>query len=149
MPYKRIRFLTIYALCLLLTACNSPALSSSQPGDSTNAAQPLSNKVITLEMNGQTIEVQVGDVFQVSLATIPVEDFNWEPDSLDTNILEQQGAAVYQKGQDADDAGGNVVLTFKAVGTGSTALNLIYTQPRENNPKALFTNSFGVTIIVK
>lgn len=145
MFHLKIHSLSLCSLCFLLAACST---STAFPQYLDNTQTP-SVQVITLEMNGQTIEVHEGDTFQVSLATIPVAGFNWEPDSLDTSILEQQEQAIYQKGQDANDAGGNVVLTFKALGAGSTALNLIYTQPRENNPKALFTNSFGLTVIVK
>jgi predicted secreted protein len=132
------------AIAVLLVSCGSSPTSESSSDKNVAPAQ-----VITLKMNGQTIEVNEGDTFQISIPTIPAQGFNWEPETLDSNILEQQGDALYQQNQGADEAGGNVILTFKAVGKGTTPLTLIYTQSRVNNPNAMYTQSFGVTINVK
>ncbi len=138
-------------LCLGLAACGAKPVEKVAVGDSpTESESEMSdltpNQVITFDMNGKTIEVNEGDIIQVSIPTLPVEGFDWVPVDLDTSILEQMGSSMLNQG--TNDSSSDVILFFKAVGKGSASLSLIYSQDTKTNPNAMYTKSFGVTINV-
>jgi hypothetical protein len=140
-------------LCLGLAACGAKPVEKVTVGDNpTESESEMSdltpNQVITFDMNGKTIEVNEGDIIQVSIPTLPVEGFDWVPVDLDTSILEQMGSSISKQKQGANDSGSDVILFFKAVGKGSASLSLIYSQDTKTNPNAMYTKSFGVTINV-
>jgi predicted secreted protein len=64
---------------------------------------------------------------------------------LDTNILIQEGSAVYTEDSSPNSAGGIVTLIFNAVGAGQTNLNLLYVNPTSS----LSSDSFGMLVEVK
>ncbi|MEA5078522.1 MAG: protease inhibitor I42 family protein [Anaerolineaceae bacterium] len=138
-------------LCLGLAACGTKPVEKVAVGDNpTESESEMSdltpNQVITFDMNGKTIEVNEGDIIQVSIPTLPVEGFDWVPTDLDTSILEQMGPSILKQG--TNDSSSDVILFFKAVGKGSASLSLIYSQDTKTNPNAMYTKSFGVTINV-
>ena len=165
------------ALLVGLAACGSkPAANNSVPGgagsgpDMLNTVKPGETTplpshavtlvagvataagnglVITPKIQGQSFLLKVGDTFSVQIPTIPTEGFTWEAQDLDTTILTQLGAPVFTADSTTAGAGGIVTINFKVVGPGTTALNLIYTQPSINGAPSLYTNSFGVTIEAK
>jgi predicted secreted protein/predicted small secreted protein len=140
--------------CLLLSACGGTgagipqdmtgtALSATVGGTAENAL------VITPGIKGNSVSLKVGDTFEIQIPTIPTAGFNWEAKDLDTTILTQVGDAVFKADSDPAGAGGIVTLKFKAVGTGTTTLNLFYTQPVENGVPSLYKDTFGMTVEVK
>ncbi|MPN16133.1 hypothetical protein SDC9_163471 [bioreactor metagenome] len=137
--------------CLGLAACGAKPVEKVTIGDNpTESESELSdltpNQVITFDMNGKTIEVNEGDIIQVSIPTLPVDGFDWVPVDLDTSILEQMGPSILKQG--TNDSSSDVILFFKAVGKGSASLSLIYSQDTKTNPNAMYTKSFAVTINV-
>ena len=172
------RLVIITAACLFLAACGvkpsaaPPALSTEKSAnptiESTPAQKPLNTPgvngatisptagitqektlVITRDMNGKSFSLKVGDTFEIQLATIPMDGFEWTPKDLDTTILIQEGQAVYKADTSPNSAGGIVTLRFKVVGAGKTHLTLLYQHPAENGLPALYNNSFGVNLEVK
>jgi predicted secreted protein len=121
-------------VCLLLTAC----------GGSVPATQGKT-VVITPAIKGNSASINIGDTLEIQIPTIPTEGFEWVVEDLDTNILVQEGGAVYAEDISPDSAGGIVTLVFKAVGEGNTTLNLLYV----NSASSISSKSFGMTIEVK
>jgi predicted secreted protein len=167
----------ITAACLVLSACAveppvitpvvhekpaSPSVGSTQEKglvnpptingatiSPTKGVTQVKALVITQDMNGKTVSLQVGDTFEIHLATIPVVGFEWTAKNLDTAILLQEGNPVYQAGSASNTVGGIVTLRFKVVGAGKTHLTLLYLHPAENGVPSLYNKSFGVNFEVK
>lgn len=133
----------------LLTACGQNATPTPQNPNPTAGITPVQTLVITQDMNGKTFNLKVGDTFEIQMPTIPTPGYQWEPKDLDKIILVQVGDTLYTVGTSPNEAGGIVKLDFKAVGTGTTSLHLIYTQSTTAGTPALNSQSFGVTIEVK
>ena len=146
----------IAVVCLFLAGCGTAAQSTTSPtlefAPTTTpivAAGAGNTSVITPDMKDKTLNLKVGDTFEVQIPTIPTAGMNWEAQDLDTTILSQLGDPVYTADTAPNSAGGIVAIKFKVVGAGTTPLNLIYAAPAQNGLPSLSNNSFGVTIIAK
>jgi len=142
--YKFIQSLSLMtaAVCLLLTACGGIA-----PGNEEN---PLGKTlVITPAIKGNSASLNVGDTLEIQIPTIPTAGFEWEVQNLDTDILLQEGSAVYTEDTAPNSAGGIVTLRFKAVGIGETHLSLLYVNSPSDETPALSMRSFGMPVEVK
>jgi predicted secreted protein len=131
--------LAILALaCLLLTSCAENSLG-------------IEGKtvVITPAIKGNSAVLNVGDTLEIRIPTIPTSGFEWVAQDLNTDILVQQGSAVYNEDSSPNSAGGTVTLVFKAVGSGQLNLNLLYVNSPSNEGLALSKNSFGMLVEVK
>jgi predicted secreted protein len=171
------QFLVILSAgCALLAACGAkssvtsptentsttPMVENTQekvatitPGVSEKTASPTdvnpegNTVVITQNMHGETVSVKVGDTIEIQIPTIPTNGFEWQAKNLDPTILAQVGEPVFSADPGPNAAGGIVALKYKAVGPGTTTLNLLYLHPAENGMPSLYKNSFGVTIEVR
>lgn len=140
---KITRFLTVTIVaCLFLTACVAtvPDAGEEPKGEIV---------VITPAIKGNSASLNVGDILEVQIPTIPTEGFVWLVQNLDTNILVQEGVAEYVKDSDTNSAGGIVTLRFKAVGIGKTNLSLLYVKSASGETPSLSSNSFGMAVEVK
>jgi predicted secreted protein len=127
-------FILLIIIYLLLTACVG--------GDSSTGGKTV---VITPAIKGNSATLNVGDTLEIQIPTIPMEEFEWVAQDLDTNILVQEGSAAYTEDASPNSAGGIVTLIFKAVGAGQTNLNLLYVNPSTS----LSSDSFGMVVEVK
>src|SRR5262245_20690349 len=67
------------------------------------------------------IEVSVGDEFAIRLESNPSTGYSWElQKQLDESIVESVGDSEFEGTTDAPGAGGDEILTYKAVGEGTT-----------------------------
>ena len=142
--YKFTQFLSLMtaAVCLLLTACGVIA-----PG---TEAEPIGKTlVITPAIKGNSASLNVGDTLEIQIPTIPTAGFEWEVQDLDTNILLQEGSAIYTEDPGPNSAGGIVTLRFKAVGIGKTHLSLLYVNSPSGETPSFSKNSFGMPVEVK
>jgi inhibitor of cysteine peptidase len=99
------------ALLLLLSACSSSSTVQVGPSD-----------------NGTTVNLSEGDTLEVQLEGNPTTGFNWQvTDTINTSVLEQDGDSSYDADDDRFGSQGVVTVTFKAVGKGSSPLDLEYT----------------------
>ncbi len=98
---------------------------------------------------GETLNLKVGDTFEVRIPTIPTAGFTWQPQDLNPQMLLQLGDPVYQADTSPNAAGGIVVLTFKVVGAGTTPLTLIYANSASSGGLSLSKQSFGITVNAK
>jgi len=108
-----------------------------------------SSKAVNVDdsMNGQTITVNAGATFEVSLAGNPTTGYNWYAANLDETILSQSGEADFKADSSAIGAGGIITNSFKAEATGTTTLTLEYKRAWETDvePIQLFT----ITVVVE
>ena len=139
---KTTQFLTLMtAVCLLLSACAEAA-----PGiEAEPTGQTL---VITPAIKGNSANLNVGDILEVQIPTIPTEGFEWQVQNLDTNILLQEGIAVYTEDTYPISAGGITTLRFKAVGSGKTNLSLLYVNTPSGETPSMSKQSFGMPVEV-
>jgi inhibitor of cysteine peptidase len=100
----------VAALVLLLSACSSSSTVQVGPSD-----------------NGTTVSLSEGDTLEVQLEGNPTTGFNWQvTDTINTSVLEQDGDPSFDANDDRFGSPGVVTLNFKAVGTGSSPLDLEY-----------------------
>jgi Predicted secreted protein len=125
-------FPIIAIICLLFAACESSSMTSE--GETI---------VVTPAIKGNSASVKVGDILEVQIPTIPKEGSEWQVEKIDAKILTQEGDIEYIQDENADSAGGITTLRFKAVGTGTTTLTLVYGTATESS------NSFAVTVEVE
>ena len=137
--FKFTQYLPIMALaCLLLASCaeNNPGIEGK-------------TVIITPAIKGNSAVLNVGDTLEIRIPTIPTAGFEWQAQDLNTNILVQQGSAVYTEDSSPNSAGGTVTLVFKAVGSGKVNLNLLYVNTPSNGSPNLSSNSFGMVVEVR
>jgi predicted secreted protein len=136
---KFIKFLSIIAaVSLYLAACGGNI--------STDAGKTV---VVTPAIKGNSTRISVGDTLEVQIPTIPTAGFEWQVQDLDTKILEEVGIPEYIAGTSPNSAGGRVILKFKAVGIGSTTLNLLYASSSSNAAPSMSSDSFSLVVEVK
>ncbi len=105
---------------------------------------------IGIDQNNSTVEVKKGDVIAIKLSANPSTGYSWEAQNLDTAILEQVGEVEYQQeksDQPVVGASETAIIRIKAVGTGETALKLIYHRSFEQGVDPL--ESFYLNVVVK
>jgi len=125
-------FLTMIILLLLATAC-SPA--------------PSDMLVLTEKDEGTTVEVQQGQIFQVTLQGNMTTGYNWIVAPLDPAILEVQGDPEFKPDSNLVGSPGTISYKFKALSTGEVTLHLDYQRPWEETIPP--EKTYEVTIIVK
>lgn len=104
-------------------------------------------RTLTDENSGQTIEMNVGDIFTVELEGNPSTGYTWEVAEMDTALLKQVGETEFETDNDLVGASGVLILRFEAIDTGETALNLVYHRPWEEDIPP--EETFEVSLVVK
>ena len=142
-PRFQFIMLSVLLAALLFSAAGcSGAVPLSTPISPSNA--------LTEADNGKTVNLNVGEMLVVRLASNPSTGYSWETKGLNTQILEQVGDAVFESPDTPPDlvgAGGTLVLTFKALQPGTTTLTLVYHRSWETDVAPLQT--FSVTVAVR
>jgi inhibitor of cysteine peptidase len=142
-PRFQFIMLSVLLAALLFSAAGcSGAVPLSTPISPSNA--------LTEADNGKTVNLNVGEMLVVRLASNPSTGYSWETKGLNTQILEQVGDAVFESPDTPPDlvgAGGTLVLTFKALEPGTTTLTLVYHRSWETDVAPLQT--FSVTVAVR
>lgn len=116
-------------------------------GEQATAAQ---THTLDVEDDGTTVAVAVGDTVLVQLEGNPTTGFLWEvKDTLVKDILEPVGEGEYEVAKTEKPlvgVGGVFTFEFKAVGAGTTPLELIYQQPWMEGKGE--SETFAVTVVV-
>ncbi len=105
---------------------------------------------VGMDKNNGTVEVNKGDVIAINLSANPSTGYSWEAQNLDTAILEQVGEVEYKQEKSDQPVVGapeTAIIRIKAVGTGETALKLIYHRSFEQGVDPLDT--FFLNVVVK
>lgn len=97
--------------------------------------------------DSQPIDVSVGDEFEIRLESNPGTGYSWELQKpLDESIVKAVGDSEFEQGAtDAPGAPGDEVLTYEAVGEGTTKIKLGYERSFEDNPPTE-TKTFTVEV---
>lgn len=129
---------------------DGPAFSKDTFGMTVTVLGPHAvDVVITPGIKDNSAALEVGEILQVSIPTIPSEGYEWQVRDLDTSILVQQGSSEYIKDLMPDSAGGMYVLKFLAVGRGETTLSLEYVNVSSDEELALVKDTYGMTVEVE
>ena len=80
------------------------------------------DKILTLDANGETIPVVAGEAFQVALDAPAGVDFPWRLDAYDTSIVSEAGAAVMAPLSTMPGAMRQQIFTFVGMAPGETTL---------------------------
>lgn len=98
----------------------------------------------------QTIELHVGDKFEVVLSANPTTGYQWEIGDMDTTILHALGEPEYhptKTGENMVGSGGKTLMRFDVTSGGQTRLLLVYHRSFEKDvPPA---RTFEVSVIAK
>jgi inhibitor of cysteine peptidase len=97
-------------------------------------------------LNGP-IEVEVGQEFVIALESSPTTGYRWQfIDPLDEEILELVGSEYKGSEDERVGAGGEEVLTFRAISQGETRIAVGYKRPWERNAPLAKTRTFAVVV---
>jgi inhibitor of cysteine peptidase len=110
---------------------------------------PVASTTLTETDNGKTVNLKPGDMLVIRLAGNPTTGYSWEAQDLDIQVLEQAGEAEFESENTTPDlvgVGGTMILTFKAISTGTTTLTLVYHRPWEADVAPIQTFSVTVTV---
>ncbi len=99
------------------------------------------------EQNGSRIELQRGDTLEIALAGNPTTGYLWTIQPFDPGMIIQEGAPRYRSDRPIPGSGGTFLFRFKALGTGSIDLRLIYHRTFEKETPPIRT--FSVNVVVK
>jgi|GEM_PF-1468087 len=100
------------------------------------------NKILTLDADGQTIPVTVGEAFQVALDTAGDGDFPWQLDAYDTSIVSEAGGSAMVLLGTMPGAMRQEIFTF--VGMAPGAATLAFTNTNADDVAATFTVAIEV-----
>jgi len=95
---------------------------------------------------GRQIELAVGEKMLVTLTSNPTTGYQWEVAEIDESVLAQLGTDYDADSPQLVGSGGEETFTFEAVGTGETALQLIYHRSWEEDVPPV--DAFSVTVVV-
>lgn len=125
-----------------LSACS--VLPAPVPPSATAAPETVQ---IQAEDAGSTITLRTGDRLEVALNGNLTTGYGWEPQDLDSRILQTEGEMDYTSDSQALGASGVFRWRFKAAAAGETVLKMIYHRSFETDTPPLET--FEVNIVVQ
>lgn len=102
--------------------------------------------VITEADAGETIELEVGQEFAVTLEGNLTTGYTWEMVTAERAVVEQVGEADFESESNRVGAGGHITLNFKALSPGNQTLQLVYHRPWEEDVAPIDT--FSVSLVV-
>jgi inhibitor of cysteine peptidase len=137
----------LLGVLVMATGCAS---SNGAPPDSEadRGGEPVT--VLGAEDNGSQVELNTGQVLEVTLESNPTTGYSWEVTEVDEAVLTQIGEVEFQEapaeGEPLVGGGGTETLRF-ASATGETTLTLVYHRPWEKDVEPLET--FTVQVVVR
>ena len=108
-----------------------------------------STVVFSPEMGENSATLEVGELLEVQIPTIPMEGYEWVITDLDTAILVQESGVEYPEESASKPEGRIVIFKFSAVGKGTTTLSFDYVSTPNDEGVSLTSNSFGLMVEVK
>jgi len=91
-------------------------------------------------------EVEVGDKIRVELCSNPTTGFQWDYEFTTANVVKEEDHDFEEPEEGIVGAAGTELWTFEAVGTGTTEIQMEYSQPWEGGLKAEWTYTMTVTV---
>ena len=90
--------------------------------------------------------IDVGDKIRVKLCSNISTGFQWDYDMTEDNVLKAEDYDFEEPSPGLTGVPGKEAWTFEAVGKGTTAINMKYSQPWQSGVEAQWT--YGITIVV-
>ena len=91
-------------------------------------------------------EVEVGDKIRMKLCSDPTKGFQWDYEMTVENVLKEEDHDFEEPEGDVPGAAGIEIWTFEAVETGTTEVQMEYSQPSEGGVKSKWTYNVTVTV---
>ena len=91
-------------------------------------------------------EVEVGDKIRMKLCSDPTTGFQWDYEMTVENVLKEEDHDFEEPEGDIPGAAGKEIWTFEAVETGTTEVQMEYSQPSEGGVKSKWTYNVTVTV---
>jgi predicted secreted protein len=91
-------------------------------------------------------EVEVGDKIRVELCSNPTTGFQWDYEMTVDNVLKEEDHDLEEPEGDDPGAAGIETWTFEAVETGTTEVQMEYSQSSEGGLKSQWTCNMTVTV---
>jgi predicted secreted protein len=91
-------------------------------------------------------EVEVGDKIRMKLCSDPTTGFQWDYEMIVENVLKEEDHDFEEPEGDIPGAAGIEIWTFEAVETGTTEVQMEYSQPLEGGVKSKWTYNVTVTV---
>jgi len=91
-------------------------------------------------------EVEVGDKIRMKLCSDPTTGFQWDYEMTVENVLKEEDHDFEEPKGDVPGAAGIEIWTFEAVETGTTEVQMEYSQPSEGGLKSKWTYNVTVTV---
>ena len=139
-----------FALLVLLVLAAGCASSGAASPDAETDRGGEQTIVLGAEDNGSQVELNSGQVLEVTLASNPTTGYSWQVSEVDETVLTQVGEVEFQQapaeGEPVTGAGGIETFRF-ASSTGETTLTLVYHRPWEKDVEPLET--FAVQVVVR
>lgn len=132
----RIRCFSLVGACAILGLSLVTGLSCSDDSGSPST--------VTTYHEGDSISVDNGDTFVIALDANPSTGYTW--DAGENPNVKFVSSKQVSKADAPPGASGTQELTFKAVKTGSSTLELAYARPFEGGVPPAETASFDVTV---
>jgi predicted secreted protein len=129
---------TIFTTVLLLSSCTVTSydfnveISCDEFGESNHR-------------NGE-FEVGVGDKIKLKLCSNQTAGFQWDYEMTIENVLKEEDHDFEEPEGDVPGAAGIEIWTFEAVETGTTEVQMEYSQPWEGGLKSEWTYNMTVTV---
>jgi predicted secreted protein len=92
------------------------------------------------------LEVEVGDKIRMKLCSDPTTGFQWDYEVTVENVLKEEDRDFEEPEGDIPGAAGIEIWTFEAVETGTTEVQMEYSQPSEGGVKSKWTYNVTVTV---
>jgi predicted secreted protein len=91
-------------------------------------------------------EVEVGDKIRMKLCSDPTTGFQWDYEMTVENVLKEEDHDFEESEGDVPGAAGIEIWTFEAVETGTTEVQMEYSQPSEGGVKSKWTYNVTITV---
>jgi predicted secreted protein len=91
-------------------------------------------------------EIEVGDKIRMKLCSDPTTGFQWDYEMTVENVLKEEDHDFEEPEGDVPGAAGIEIWTFEAVETGTTEVQMEYSQPSEGGMKSKWTYNVTVTV---
>jgi predicted secreted protein len=138
MKLRILLIFTIFATVLLMSSCIVTShdfnveISCDEFGESNHRSDDF--------------EVEVCDKIRMKLCSDPATGFQWDYEMTVENVLKEEDHDFEEPEGDVPGAAGIEIWTFEAVETGTTEVQMEYSQPSEGGVKSKWTYNVTVTV---
>ncbi|MGD9975340.1 MAG: protease inhibitor I42 family protein [Desulfatirhabdiaceae bacterium] len=107
----------------------------------------VNDRILTEADAGKTVEMHVGEIFQISLRGNPTTGYTWHVRDTDETVIRQTGDPVHVADSGLMGAGGKTTFRFQAIRAGEVFLILDYRRSFENKPEP--EKQFEIRLIIR